>query len=83
VLHGAAHAPALFFKDISKLAPIKYQIVHHRFMYHMFGFGSMHSSYAFSQKHASSFNIGHTIRIMRASEMHMAGTSWQCIVIFV
>jgi hypothetical protein len=40
----------MFFKDISKLAPIKNQILRHRFMYRVFGSGAIHSPYAIFQK---------------------------------
>jgi hypothetical protein len=73
MLHGAGRFAALFFKDMSKLAPSKYQIVRHRVMYRMFGSGSMHSPYAIFQKHARSFNGGRAIGLRRASDTCMMG----------
>jgi hypothetical protein len=72
-LHAAEHVPALFFKDISKLAPIKYKIFHHPFVYHVFGSGAIHSPCALFQKHARSFNIGHATGLLRAYDTRMTG----------
>jgi hypothetical protein len=72
-IHGAEHIAALFFKDISKLAPIKYQIVGHPFMYRVFGSGAMRSPYALFQKHARSFNSGCAIGLLHASDTRTVG----------
>jgi hypothetical protein len=71
MLHVAEHVEALFFKDISNLAPIKYQIVRDCFMYSVFGSGAMHSPDALFQKHARSFNSSRAIWLLCASETHM------------
>jgi hypothetical protein len=48
-LHGAENIAALFFKDILKLAPIKYKIVRRDFKYCVFGSGPINSPYALSR----------------------------------
>jgi hypothetical protein len=73
VLHGAEHVVSLLFKDLSNIQVVKHQIVHHRFIYRVFGSGAMHSTYALFQRHARAFNNGRPIGILQASDTRMAG----------
>jgi hypothetical protein len=73
VLHGDDHFVSLFFKDLSKLPQVKDQILWHRFMYLVFGSGSMHLPYALLHKQTQQFNNGHDIGLIRAVDMIMAG----------
>jgi hypothetical protein len=72
-LHGDEHVVAMFFKDISKLDSIKYQIVLRRFMYCVFGSNAIYSPYALFQNRARSFNSGRAIDLLHASETRMMG----------
>ena len=50
VLHGAEHVVSLFCKDVAKLTPIKVVILKYKFLYRVFGSGSMHRPYAVFSK---------------------------------
>jgi hypothetical protein len=73
VLHGAEHVVSLFFKDVATLSPVHHQIIRHRYIYRVFGSGSMHSPFALFRRHAKSFNRGGTIGLLRAADTRMAG----------
>jgi hypothetical protein len=73
VLHGAEHVVSLFFKDLSKLPQVQDQILRHRFIYRVFGSGSMHLPYALFHKQTRKFNNGRDIGLLRAADTRMAG----------
>jgi hypothetical protein len=64
VLHGAEHVVSLFFKDLSNIQVVKHQIVRHRFIYRVFGYGAMHSPYALLQRPECAFNNGRPIGLL-------------------
>jgi hypothetical protein len=64
VLHGADHVVSLLFKDLSNIKVVKHQIVRYRFIYRVFGSGTMHSLYYIFQRHARAFNNGHPIGLL-------------------
>jgi hypothetical protein len=77
VLHDAEYVVYLFFKDITKLVAVKNQILRHRFIYRVFGSGSMYPPYALFHKvfHKATkgFNNGLDIGLLRTSDTRMAG----------
>ena len=73
VLHGAEHVVSLFCKDVAKLTPIKVVILKYKFLYRVFGSGSMHRPYAVFSKCAKEFNQGRKIGLLRPADTRMAG----------
>jgi hypothetical protein len=73
VLHGAEHVVSLFCKDVAKLTPIKVVILKYKFLYRVFGSGSMHRPYAVFSKCAKEFNKGRKIGLLRPADTRMAG----------
>jgi hypothetical protein len=73
VLHGAEHVVSLFCKDVAKLTPIKVVILKYKFLYRVFGSGSMHRPYAVFTKCAKEFNKGRKIGLLRPADTRMAG----------
>ncbi len=73
VLHGAEHVVSLFCKDVAKLTPIKVVILKYKFLYRVFGSGSMHRPYAVFIKCAKEFNKGRKIGLLRPADTRMAG----------
>lgn len=73
VLHGAEHVVSLFCKDVAKLTPIHIVVLKYRFLYRVFGSGSMHRPYAVFQKAAKEFNHGRKIGLLKPADTRMAG----------
>ena len=73
VLHGAEHVVSLFCKDVAQLTPIKIVILKYKFLYRVFGSGSMHRPYAVFTKCAKEFNKGRKIGLLRPADTRMAG----------
>lgn len=73
VLHGAEHVVSLFCKDVAKLIPIHIVVLKYRFLYRVFGSGSMHRPYALFIKCAKEFNDGRKIGLLRPADTRMAG----------
>jgi hypothetical protein len=73
VLHGAEHVVSSFCKDVTKLTPIHIVVLKYRFMYHVFGSGSMHQEPCnVFTKCAKEFNHGCKIGLLHPVDTQMA-----------
>jgi hypothetical protein len=67
------HVVALFCKDVAQLTPIHIVILKYRFLYRVFGSGSMHCPHALFKQKATEFNNKRKIGLLRPADTRMAG----------